>query len=244
MNIASSLQQDRPWCSNAVVEIAYTFTHDGEGHVSAASATLVLGNITVDGSFTTLQQKFSVAWATAAAVTTSLEAGNVIPRAMSGNPGYIAGKSVLAGVLASDPSGSGKQAINAYVDGLLLNDCTGAMTVPVTFGDSTTFGCTLTLTEAQLETYCTDKTQLANFGFTPTYVAVVCCAASEAVVWLTCVTCCLPLLRSLPAGTWAPSETQTRCRPQNGWRWRSPSLRHYRRCGRRAAAAAVALPLA
>ena len=170
VNIASSLQQDRPWCSNAVVEIAYTFTHDGEGHVSAASATLVLGNVTVDGSFTTLQQKFSVAWATAAAVTTSLEAGNVIPRAMSGNPGYIAGKSVLAGVLASDPSGSGKQAINAYVDGLLLNDCAGAMTVPVTFGDSTTFGCTLTLTEAQLETYCTDKTQLANFGFTPTYV--------------------------------------------------------------------------
>ena len=150
-----------------MLSVLYTLTHDGAGHVSAASAALVLGNVTVGGDFATVQQSFGVSWQSSATVATSFSAGNAVPRDMSGNPGYISGKPVLAGTLETD-AGSGKQAVAAWAAGLLLDDCTGNAAVGVTYGDAMTFGCSVALTLAELEAMCTSKSQLDRFGFAPT----------------------------------------------------------------------------
>lgn len=158
------------WCSNAVLGVAYTLTHDGAGHVGAASAVLLLGNVTVDGDFAAVQQSYGVEWVSSASVTTSFAAGNAVARDMSGNPGYQAGKPVLAGTLETD-AGSNKQAVAAWASGLLLDDCSGVPAVGVTYGDAMAFGCAVTLTLAELEAMCTSKSQLEKFGFTPTCVS-------------------------------------------------------------------------
>ncbi|KAA0164385.1 hypothetical protein FNF27_07801 [Cafeteria roenbergensis] len=105
------------------------------------------------------------------AVTTSLELNNIVARSRSGNPGYVAGSPVQAGVLTSDPTpGSSKTAVLAATDGLQLvgpgsgGACavTGgaaasgpASTKSVRFGEDVVVGCSLSLTPAELEALCT-----------------------------------------------------------------------------------------
>jgi len=121
------------------------------------------------GTFVTVPQTYSVTWASSASVTRSYALGNAVARDMSGNPGYIPGKPVLAGTKQTE-GGTSKEAIEMWVDGLGLKQCTGTDLTYVTYGDSMTFGCSLTLSLAQLEAMCTSKSQLAMFGTTATHV--------------------------------------------------------------------------
>lgn len=105
------------------------------------------------------------------AVTTSLELNNIVARGRSGNPGYLPGLPVLAGVLTSDPtSGSSKTAVLAATEGLQLvgpgsggacavsggaASSAAASTSSIRFGEDVVVGCSLSLTPAELETLCT-----------------------------------------------------------------------------------------
>lgn len=103
-------------CGNVVDEVVYVISHDGAGTITGVQVNLHVDSLSSTQTY--LQQKFSVYWIGPTGVA-------VQSRSKSGNPGYVPGQPVMAGVAST--SGS-KTAINQYVLGLLLTapDRTGA----------------------------------------------------------------------------------------------------------------------
>ncbi|KAJ3270114.1 Tectonic-3 [Terramyces sp. JEL0728] len=146
-------------CSNMVVEVALVFTYQIVTSVltlTALDMTIVFDSQTFSNS---IKQTFSVQYVAQGAT-------NVYSR--SGNPGYIYGLPVLAGLQVSQGSAN---AISMNADpqfGItLLKDVAQTSTVgcpntltdygnrsPVTFGENTISGCTLWLTRNDLLNNC------------------------------------------------------------------------------------------
>lgn len=171
-------------CGAVLVGFDLTLLHDGQGTLAAASASLRLANLsglpcTPDAAGPAASASvpfsgsvaFELAGPAASAVSRSLAAGNVVSRARGGNPGYVQGAPVQAGLVVADPAaGSGKTAVQAAVEGLQLvgpgagGECAlaggaaaaePASTVPVAFGKDVLVGCSASLTAAQLQALCT-----------------------------------------------------------------------------------------
>eukprot|EP01135_Chromosphaera_perkinsii_P001475 Nk52_evm4s179 gene=Nk52_evmTU4s179 len=139
-------------CTNVVTKVEYSIIYNG-ATITAVYATLTFADF-VTSSTTAIEQVFETSYKT---VTNE----NTVVFERSGNPGYIVGKPVLAGTLAS--SGS-TNAIDLDTDNSLwltiagpqpdgsCANANGGVTprVPVYFGENTVVGCTLQKTFAQV----------------------------------------------------------------------------------------------
>eukprot|EP00051_Salpingoeca_urceolata_P006706 m.88748 g.88748 ORF g.88748 m.88748 type:complete len:559 (-) comp14953_c0_seq3:101-1777(-) len=132
-------------CLNIVSEVVYTVTYD-DAKVSAVELTIQLQNITTsDPILQTFTIKF-VGPATASAASASSPGLDTFPR--SGNPGYIIGKPVLAGVLInqtieldSNPS-RWLSLVRSSADG----SCDSNTRESVAFGNNVATSCALPVT--------------------------------------------------------------------------------------------------
>jgi hypothetical protein len=149
------------YCRNAVVSICYDLSRNAEGTLTGASASLVVTDLLVNAtsSLTSVAQAFSVSFRSSASVTRTAAAGNLMDRSRSGNPGYLHGLPLLAGIASSDSTGA--SVIRAQQPGMALpavsltGDCGDGMAdLPVHFGVDVRAGCSLTLSRDELEAMC------------------------------------------------------------------------------------------
>lgn len=148
------------YCRNAVVSICYDLSRDADGTLTSASARLVVTDLLINAtsSLASVAQSFSASFSSSASVTRTAAAGNLMDRSRSGNPGYLYGLPLLAGLSSSDGTAS---VIRAQQPGLglpavtLTGDCGDDMTdLVVRFGVDVRAGCSLTLTRSELEAMC------------------------------------------------------------------------------------------
>ncbi|XP_013359121.1 PREDICTED: tectonic-1 isoform X2 [Chinchilla lanigera] len=129
-------------CINVVLEVKYSLTYTDAGEITGAGLSLLLG--TVSRATVPLQQKFEI----------SFIQQNARPIALSGNPGYVVGLPLVAGL--RPPKGSAIiQTMNRYGQLTVLRstreqDCLAAegLRAPVLFGYNMQTGCQLRLSPA------------------------------------------------------------------------------------------------
>ncbi|CAN0403321.1 unnamed protein product [Pylaiella littoralis] len=172
-------------CKNALASTCYTISHDGGGSVTAVSAALVLTDIPPGpnggSSSAVSSQHFSVEFrldATSDAsseMTRSQDLGNLVERGRSGNPGYLPGLPVLAGILASSDDfeyvAAGGSSGGGGLD-LMVGEgrgCDDVGTSPVEFAYDGLGCCVLSLTRDALAEHCVGSGQYVDpdTGFTP-----------------------------------------------------------------------------
>lgn len=148
-------------CSNVVRSInyiiIYTRANDGGdgGDIAQVRVSLVLTSVVMAPSAapSAIPQDVSVLWIP----TTS--AINQQVQTFSGNPGYNPGLPVLAGLLVTEPGGS-RQAISRFRDGFPVpapsaqGSCSPASTTAARFGANMTSSCSVTMSAADLRTFC------------------------------------------------------------------------------------------
>ncbi|KAM6166763.1 tectonic-1 [Erethizon dorsatum] len=128
-------------CINVVLEVKYSLTYTDAGEISGAGLSLLLG--TVNHAAVPLQQKFEI----------SFIQQNTRPIALSGNPGYVVGLPLAAGL--QPPKGYPFRTANRYGQLTILRstpqqDCLAAegLRTPVLFGYNMQTGCRLRLSPA------------------------------------------------------------------------------------------------
>ena len=122
----------------------------GGRSIEAATATVTYVDVTAaaDGS-ARVPQRFSAQWR---------QAGEVSVREVSGNPGYVVGYPLRAGLLTE--SGA-RRAVNVFDGGLPFpgaspaGACDEDAAAAVSFGSNAVRSCALSLTAAELEALCT-----------------------------------------------------------------------------------------
>ncbi|XP_069353747.1 tectonic-1 isoform X2 [Eulemur rufifrons] len=129
-------------CSNVVLEVKYGLTYTDAGDVTKADLSFLLG--TVSSVVVPLQQKFAIHFIQQ----------NTKPVPLSGNPGYVVGLPLAAGVQPQKGSGI-IQTTNRYGQLTILRstteqDCLAieGIRTPVLFGYNMQSGCKLRLTKA------------------------------------------------------------------------------------------------
>ncbi|XP_075852667.1 tectonic-1 isoform X1 [Microcebus murinus] len=129
-------------CSNVVLEVKYSLTYTDAGEVTEADLSFLLG--TVSSVVVPLQQKFEIHFIQQ----------NTKPLPLSGNPGYVVGLPLVAGVQPQKGSGI-IQTTNRYGQFTILRstteqDCLAieGIRTPVLFGYNMQSGCKLRLTKA------------------------------------------------------------------------------------------------
>lgn len=92
----------------AVVQAAYSIVHlsDSASSILSATVDLVVANISLPAEASVVRTRTSVLFASNGSASVSQALGNLVPRARSGNPGYIIGEPVLFGTLISDAAAS------------------------------------------------------------------------------------------------------------------------------------------
>ena len=91
-------------CANALLGVRYTVMYDAtDATVGAISAKVLLGNVSAAtaGTVLNLDQEYTVdfMWSDSSAPTGSKALPQAQNRSLSGNPGYIVGRPVLAGTV-------------------------------------------------------------------------------------------------------------------------------------------------
>ncbi|XP_023417783.2 tectonic-1 isoform X2 [Cavia porcellus] len=129
-------------CINVVLEVKYSLTYTDAGEVTGAGLSLLLG--TLSRATVPLQQKFEI----------SFIQQNTRPVALSGNPGYLVGLPLVAGLQPRKGSAI-IQSTNRYGQLTVLRstaeqDCLVAdgLRTPVLFGYNMQTGCQLRLSPA------------------------------------------------------------------------------------------------
>lgn len=175
---ANSVGANTAACRFALKAVSYTLVHDGSRIVNATAAvrlTDVPRSAAVDG-FLSVSREVTVAFASSVPVART--ENNIISRVRSGNPGYVFGMPVLAGVLATN---GGAQAIAARVPGLRIPGAPHSATCPsgpadyerhtvVRFGVDLKSSCKVDTTAAQLERLCEAGGAPASLGTNDTHV--------------------------------------------------------------------------
>lgn len=159
-------------CRWATKEVHYTVVYDSENTITSVTADVVTQHITDECDGHGFQQSFSLDFVPASTGTAE--------RRRSGNPGYLVGKPILAGVLLREndllddaAAETGKEAIAEYDNGLQLRgpaddgSCSGSLgsLLPVYFAQDTATTCTLTLTGAELAERCAASLAVAEIDF-------------------------------------------------------------------------------
>ncbi|NXA03973.1 TECT1 protein, partial [Sapayoa aenigma] len=128
-------------CSNVVLGVSYHITYTDTGEITEAAAAFVLGAFTKEAL--SVQQSFQI----------SFTQGNTEPVPLSGNPGYVVGLPVRAGVRPREypfPAGfvSGRHQLSLVAG--TARDCLAAQAAraPVLFGYNAVSGCHLRITAA------------------------------------------------------------------------------------------------
>ncbi|GLE03777.1 hypothetical protein PINS_up012679 [Pythium insidiosum] len=151
-------------CQGALLSIAYTLHHDGNGRIKSATALLTVGDVAApsDQLSVRLTQTFSLQFVSDASIATrSLERGNIQQYDRSGNPGYQLHLPVRVGRL--EASSDGRSAISELVGGLSLpplGDCVDTSKVGsrALFGEDVRLSCSISLTASEFETLCRRET--------------------------------------------------------------------------------------
>lgn len=158
-------------CSNVVIGAKYTITHesDSAGKIKAVAVELTTATFDFPASGRTLSIPFtySVDFVSASTTSQSTTNGNKVERDRSGNPGYNMGKPIIYGTLNT--------IVEEWITGLTIpsplvgqiatsTSPPSASTCPtssnqksyssVNFGYDVSTGCMLSLTRAQLQTFC------------------------------------------------------------------------------------------
>ncbi|XP_063398694.1 tectonic-1-like isoform X4 [Mytilus trossulus] len=148
-------------CQNVVTQVKYEMTYDGTNGISTADVRFVLQDITTTNLplFQTFTSKF-----------TGVNDVNVTER--SGNPGYIVGKPVRAGIRYINESFGNRNIIveNGYDLSLVKSSATGTCLtdagnrVQVNFGQEMRSGCLIrfNLGMTTMADYCTAMQQIIN----------------------------------------------------------------------------------
>ncbi|XP_047447852.1 tectonic-2 [Mugil cephalus] len=155
---------ERVVCENVTLALDYKFYWKGNG-ITGITLTRTVGTIAFNGSVT-LTTKYSAVFLN----------GGVMVEPRSGNPGYQVGRPVIAGILDTLGNNTGsvqRTSINIWKpvsDGL----CSTAEKKPVLFGENSTSGCQLPISQQNL-TQCDllreTITTLQSALITATYVA-------------------------------------------------------------------------
>ncbi|KAJ8612268.1 hypothetical protein CTAYLR_002925 [Chrysophaeum taylorii] len=163
-----------PSCRNALVEICYVIVYGGEtenSQIIRAYADLVLTDIPAMSSVTAMRQRYSIAFQSESSAVRSITDANIVNRTRSGNPGYIFGRPVLAGKLASAayvlPRIDGLRMLGSSGDSTCSED--GVESLAVAFGVDTKSGCVLKLTRGELRDFCTGDSTHAFANGLPRY---------------------------------------------------------------------------
>ncbi|KAK9812693.1 hypothetical protein WJX72_002192 [[Myrmecia] bisecta] len=143
-------------CSNVLQELHYTVLYD-TGGIASVQADLVVGDITLPSpaAAAVVPQQYSVRWLQ----TQTANKQDGWPR--SGNPGYLTGYPVLAGIRST----SGTPHIDRFSKGLPIlgaapdGTCSAAYTRPVKFGVDAISNCVRSMTFAELKAWCMDSTK-------------------------------------------------------------------------------------
>lgn len=179
-------------CTNVVIGVKYTITHDEKSAGTISSVTVELTTADFDfpplGSTNVLAVPFtySVEFVSADATTQSTNNGNKVKRERSGNPGYNMGKPVLYGTKSiiieewttglSIPSplisqtvnlGSVPSASTCPTQPDITNGGQGLGYESVSFGYDVSTGCMLSLTRLNLKDFC-EHTSTASTAFVDT----------------------------------------------------------------------------
>ncbi|XP_021113152.1 tectonic-1 isoform X2 [Heterocephalus glaber] len=130
------------FCTNVVLEVKYSLTYTDSGEITRAGLSLLLG--TVSSASIPLQQTFEIHFIQQ----------NTRPVPLSGNPGYVVGLPLAAGLQPQKGSGI-IQTTNRYGQLTILRstteqDCLAAegLRTPVLFGYNMQAGCKLRLSPA------------------------------------------------------------------------------------------------
>ncbi|XP_008047036.1 tectonic-1 [Carlito syrichta] len=153
-------------CTNVVLEVMYSLTYTDAGEVTTADLSFLLG--TVSNVMLPLQQTFEIQFIQE----------NTKPVPLSGNPGYVAGLPLAAGVQPRRGSGI-IQTTNRYGQLTILHstaeqDCLAleGIRTPVLFGHNMQSGCKLRLSGALPCWLVEQKVQSLLWGQSfPDYVA-------------------------------------------------------------------------
>eukprot|EP00941_MAST-03F_sp_MAST-3F-sp1_P005669 g5669.t1 len=149
-------------CSNVVKEIDYVINSNGKGEIVSVNATLVLIEKIQTCTTAYLQTRFSVTWGeTSSTATKDFASGNIVPRPLSGAPGYRFGAPINFGttwVMSQSTSSSKKRAVKMLEQGMELPRansnglCAGENGMhQIGFGIDTRTCCPVSLSLAQLQ---------------------------------------------------------------------------------------------
>jgi tectonic-1/3 len=186
---ATSYDTTTATCVNVLVSAHYhvhynpstsgTETKDSGAEITSITVDAVLMNISGTGAKSILQE-FLVDFRSTATPSTSLAQNNNYNKSRSGNPGYMVGRPVLAGLKQTlakvqDVSGE-KNAISVFSGGLRFplraagNGACKSLSEgygdQVLFGMDTKIGCTVSMTPAALKTMCNAKSVPSYFNLT------------------------------------------------------------------------------
>lgn len=181
----SEAATDVPICANMVKEVHYTVYHDSTAAatINKVVADFVLTDVPYMKTYNaenatydqTMQQKYSVKFASSYTGTCSDSEGNCVHRARSGNPGYLMGLPVVYGPVQAADATVGLQTVEMYKEGLKApspiidfdesspsahgsGSCPklygNLASQPILFGYDQFTSCTLSLTRAELEGLC------------------------------------------------------------------------------------------
>lgn len=182
---ATSYDLSTSTCMNALLSLAYHVEFSSAGAITAVKADLVVGNISqTAGTRMAFEQEFLVDFISNTSSTRSFESHNLQNRARSGNPGYIDGRPVLSGNVAT--SGT-LTAISEDIGGLRLpffydqqgncvpNDDTALAVDPagvqVLFGHDMLLSCTISgLSMSAFQTLCNQDPSTSSTGIFPYYM--------------------------------------------------------------------------
>jgi tectonic-1/3 len=148
-----------PSCTNAVLDVKYTFAFTTAGAITAVYADVVVGTASA-----TVVQSF----------TTSFDGSG---RSRAGNPGYRTGQPVLAGTHLAFGA---KTAINQFKTGLEvlghtaagLCSASGPFFSPIKFGQDVRLTCDLSLTSTTLATTCVSGISPQLLNISATYIGM------------------------------------------------------------------------
>ncbi|RLN72237.1 hypothetical protein BBJ28_00000527 [Nothophytophthora sp. Chile5] len=163
-------------CKGVLLQLGYTITHNGRGHLDRVRAKLVIGDValpSVNSSITAMtaavRQSFSVRFessAELAAEQVSLVNGNVQSYQRSGNPGYLMHYPVRVGIVGTNDSSA------VYKNVEVIAEMEAGLQLP---GLDSLTSCTLSLSADEFEAFClrsdplidalrVNFTHIANFG--------------------------------------------------------------------------------
>ena len=121
-------------CDHVLLEVTYTITHNGSQGITAARADIITGQVV--NNLTSLRQRYAVMFAS------EDEPSIIVKR--SGNPGYLTGRPVLAGVIEGEKvniSVDSREWLTVMAGG---GECrTGGQRLSVLFREDMRIACTL-----------------------------------------------------------------------------------------------------